>query len=159
MSLQTDEDVTNIPNYIHSQSKLDSSFRNLLIINAVVNNVLCQVLIDTGATCCLIPPKLASQHLVSCPAQSITGINSNNITDKQSKNSIKFGPNHKPIIYMAYLLNIPRPILGNDFLLNFGVTINFFRKEINIGNVKETKIQLKYVFHKRQVCLHSARST
>ncbi len=131
MSFQVDEDIQK---HIKSQSKLNSSFRNLLIVNAVLNNVMCQVLIDTGATCCLIPPRLASTQLISCPTQSITGINSKDNTDKQSMNSIRFGPHQKPIIYMAYLLNIARPILGNDFLLHFGVTINFFRKEINIGH-------------------------
>lgn len=113
----------------HDHSRLHMPFRNMLILTAQVNGKLCQVLVDTGATCSLIPPSMTLTYR-NCPEQNITGINGRNTTNKQSDVAIKLGPNHQPIIYSAYLFEVTRPILGNDFLRKYNIKIDYLNKKI-----------------------------
>ncbi len=128
MSSSVDNDIQR-----HDKSRLTKQFRNMLILLAEVNGQPCQVLVDTGATCSLLPPSV-TLTVRNCPPQSITGIYGTNTTQQQAEVKVRFSPQHKPIIYLAYVLDVPRPILGNDFLRNNKVSINYFRQEITIGN-------------------------
>lgn len=113
----------NIIRYDHS--RLSMPFRNMLILPAQVNGQLCQVLIDTGATCCLIPSAMALTTR-KCPTQSITGINGKNKTNQETTVTLKLGHFHQPIKYQAYVLEVPRPILGNDFLRANRIRLDYF---------------------------------
>ena len=107
-------------------------FKNLVIIKAIFNNILTETLIDTGASINVIPPSLSTQSIPS--QQRLIGISGTAMAQFKTVCNLTFPKIHKIFKFEATLLEIPRPIIGNEFMMKNNFKINFPRKEIEIGN-------------------------
>lgn len=123
--------LLNVIGVDESSVTINSTFHNLVMIKAKINNKLLLCLIDTGASASLLPTHLIDTKFITPHSIYINGINGKGLCHGKVTLPFSFLEEPKEIHQLDFLIYpVQRPIIGNDNLQRLKVQINFPLKAI-----------------------------
>ncbi len=108
-------------------------FNNLVIIKAIINNIECHVLIDTGASVSIIAPQFIKNATIIPTQVNLNCVLGNQLCNQKVHLPIRFPRVSQEFIAPFLVFNIKRNIIGNDILQKLNINISFPKKCISLA--------------------------
>lgn len=109
---------------------INTSFRNLVMVKAKLNNKNTLCLFDSGASASIIPPNYVDRNMIRPLSINLNGITGQGVC--QGQVTLPFSFHEDPEVYLFTFLVFPhpRPIIGNDNLVKLKIRIDYPLKAI-----------------------------